>query len=613
MRKIAVSLFLLGTFVAQAQTVYKVPRTIEFAGVTVRLDSEAQDIVQKDVNNLMASRRALDIKLERMTMYFPIVEAIFEDEEIPKDFRFLVVQESSLMPDAVSTSNAVGFWQFKKETAGDFGLQIDTDIDERKNIHASTRAAALYLKKNNAVLNNWVSALFSYRLGLGGVRNLVPKEWAYANEINVDAKTDWYVLRSLAHKYVFERELADYKASSAPTLFEYKYANGKTFERIAQELGVEEEDLRLHNRWVSATVIPDDKEYMMVVPVPTNRLDEVRNKAFTNSRTDFITTDIGFPVLKRITPSVKNKNLPIFYEINGKKGILAQDGDSPTSLAKRADIKLEKFMTYNDLKERDRLIAGEVYYLKKKSRKAVVPFHTVTADQTLWKISQIYGIRLDRILTLNRLEQVVKLQPGRVLYLRKKRPKNKPVEYITLPEAPPKDPLLNQTEPKTNPIVKKEEKKPDSPEPKPEDKSLYPTKPKTTPSETPKQDKPDLVVVPVPKNDHEAISHTVMAGQTYYSVARQYGVSVQDLYQWNNLSETLPLKVGQKIRVSQAGKMVSPEQVKPVEAVFHEVQKGDTLYNISKRYNVAPEQIQEWNGLKDNAISIGQKLKIVKE
>lgn len=120
------------------QTVYRVPRTVTFGGVQVSLDEEARQTVQKDVNMLVSSRRALDIKLDRMVQYLPIVEGILVEEDVPADFKYLVVQESSLMPDAVSTSNAVGFWQFKKETAGDFGLRVDTDVDERKSIHAST-------------------------------------------------------------------------------------------------------------------------------------------------------------------------------------------------------------------------------------------------------------------------------------------------------------------------------------------------------------------------------------------------------------------------------------------------------------------------------------------
>ena len=116
-----------------AQT-YVVPVNVEFAGVVVKLDPAAQKLVQTDVNSLMANRRTLDAKLEKMTMFFPIVESVLTEEDVPNDFKYLCVQESSLIGDAVSSSNAVGFWQFKAETARDFGLRVDNEIDERKNV-----------------------------------------------------------------------------------------------------------------------------------------------------------------------------------------------------------------------------------------------------------------------------------------------------------------------------------------------------------------------------------------------------------------------------------------------------------------------------------------------
>lgn len=622
MKKLSFLVSFLFSLNLLGQTVYKTPKSIEFAGITVNLDEDARQIVQKDVNMLMSSRRAMDIKLERMVQYMPIVEAILSEEDVPADFKYLVVQESSLMPDAISTSNAVGFWQFKKETAGDFGLRIDTDVDERKSIHASTKAAALYLKKNNQILNNWVSALYSYRLGLGGIRNLVPKEWAYASEIKVDNKTDWYVLRSLAHKLVFERELADYKPNNPIIFFEYRYCGGKTISQIAEELAVEEAGLRQYNRWLSTERIPDDKEYVTLVPVTQERFAEVKSKALTlNGRTDFIRDDVGFPVLKRLTPSVKNKNLPIFYQINGKKGIMAQEGDTPSSLAEKAKMDFKKFMTYNDLKPKDRLMAGEVYYLAKKTRKAQVPFHTVKSDQTLWKISQMYGIRLKNLLKFNRIEQVVKLQPGRVLWLRKKRPKSKPVEYIQLPPEVKEPVVVNNDPPKNTPTNTPKRTKPGDEQVVVPDNStkLPPIKvDKEKEAVIPEKTEPTKPEIQTPNvyPAAKATLHTVAAGQTYYSIARQYNVSVQDIYQWNNIDETVPLKTGQKLLVKHGGASVEPtnqpESPKTESIVYHEVQKGDTLFNISKRYGISPEQIQEWNGLKANSIAIGQKLIIRK-
>ncbi|MDZ7934364.1 MAG: transglycosylase SLT domain-containing protein [Emticicia sp.] len=111
-----------GVFAQQA-ILPEVPKKLEFAGVTVKLDADAQKLVQKEVNSLLTpENKYLIDKLERIQWYFPIIESILEEEEVPEDFKYVAIAESSLLPDAISTSNAVGFWQMKPTTAQEVGL-----------------------------------------------------------------------------------------------------------------------------------------------------------------------------------------------------------------------------------------------------------------------------------------------------------------------------------------------------------------------------------------------------------------------------------------------------------------------------------------------------------
>src|SRR5207253_1031322 len=132
---------LLAPFFAAAQSP-QVPHKMAFAGMTLTIRDDARREIQKDVDALTLSAKHFNIKAERAKTYFPIIEKIFADEGVPDDFKYLALQESSLVPDAVSSSNAVGFWQFKDFTAMEMGLRVDKEIDERMNIASSTRAAA---------------------------------------------------------------------------------------------------------------------------------------------------------------------------------------------------------------------------------------------------------------------------------------------------------------------------------------------------------------------------------------------------------------------------------------------------------------------------------------
>lgn len=315
---------LLAGFTAVAQTPPPtVPEQVTFADIAVRFDPDARRIVQQDVNALFANRQYWTAKLDRVALYFPIIEAILIDEGVPTDFKFLAVQESSLTPDAVSSSAAVGYWQFKRETANNYGLRVDEEIDERKSITAATRGAAKYLKRSNGQFNNWIASLYSYYLGAGGIAKLVPPDWAYAREVALDGRTDRYILRFFAHKIAIESALPTHQAGNRFALIEYGNGGGKTIRAIADELGVDEFELRKYNRWVLGESVPTDKAYVMAVPVPSDQINDVRQKIVSvgaRKTPEFVQNDVGFPVLRRVTTGLSSKNEPVLYEINGLPG-----------------------------------------------------------------------------------------------------------------------------------------------------------------------------------------------------------------------------------------------------------------------------------------------------
>ncbi len=184
------------------------PKKIEFANIIIELDDAAQRNVNAEIIKLLTPQnKFLEQKLERMQWYFPIIEKILEEEDVPEDFKYLAVLESSLLPEAISSSNAVGFWQFKETTAKEMGLIVDNNQDDRKNIIFSTHAASLYLKKNNLIYKNWISCMLTYKEGVKGAESSIPVEWSFASEIKFDENTNPYLIRALAHRIAYEHRL----------------------------------------------------------------------------------------------------------------------------------------------------------------------------------------------------------------------------------------------------------------------------------------------------------------------------------------------------------------------------------------------------------------------
>ena len=178
-----------------SQNIPKVPQSIKFDNMVLDLDSDIITTIQNEVDAIHANDKYFQIYIDRVNIYFPFIEKIIEEEGMPEDIKYLAIQESALISDAVSSSNAVGFWQFKSETAKDYNLVVNSNIDERKNIISSTKAACRYIKNSNYTFENWMFSILSYQQGLNGAKALVDPKLYGAKRMTIDMNTHWYVIK----------------------------------------------------------------------------------------------------------------------------------------------------------------------------------------------------------------------------------------------------------------------------------------------------------------------------------------------------------------------------------------------------------------------------------
>ncbi len=105
--------------------------------------------------------------------------------------------------------------------------------------------------------------------------------------------------------------------------------------------------------------------------------------------------------------------------------------------------------------------------------------------------------------------------------------------------------------------------------------------------------------------------HKVAARETLFSIARLYNVSVDELKAWNNLKDN-SLSQGQELVVrkpatSATREVTVPTEVKQVKTA-HVVAAGETLFSISKKYNIPVQQLRDWNNLNGSDLKVGQSL-----
>ena len=106
------------------------------------------------------------------------------------------------------------------------------------------------------------------------------------------------------------------------------------------------------------------------------------------------------------------------------------------------------------------------------------------------------------------------------------------------------------------------------------------------------------------------ITYIVKRGDTLYSIATQYGVSVNDLRNYNNLTSDL-LSIGQQIKIPSSQTVITPSEDDIInEPNTYIVQLGDTLYSISRKFNVPINDIKIANNLTNDILRVGQMLQI---
>ena len=399
-----------------------VPAALDVAGLHLVLTDEARRLVQQRADGLRRHQPSFQARVDLADAAFPIIDRILQEEGVPLDFRYLALQESALQGDARSIHEAVGYWQLKQETATGLGLAVNAAVDERQHLATSTRAAARYLQRNNAVLHNWLNALLSYNLGPAGVRPYTLPTDADATQMTVTETTSPYVLMFLAHKLAFEPYCGQ-NPRPALRLQEFPAVAGQTLYDQALTLHVDSAALATHNHWLLAPAVPADKPYTLIVPVGD------------------ITQAAGLVANQRLQSQGELLSLPAVaansaeVRVNDLRALVALPGETLPDLARRANQRLGNFLKHNELTGFDAAIAGRPYFLQPKRDVGAVEYHVLQPGERIFDVAQKYGMRQKAIYAKNRLARPDELRPGRLLWLQHTRPREVAPEYRALTES----------------------------------------------------------------------------------------------------------------------------------------------------------------------------------
>ena len=240
---------------------------LELLDVRERLDRELL------VNTYWQSNMLLLIK--RSHRFFPLIEKILKEEEVPQDFKYLAVIESGL-ENVRSPKGAKGIWQIMPATAREYGLEVNKNVDERYNLELSTRVACKYLKKAKEKFGSWTLAAAAYNRGITGIsRNLSRQKVENYYDLLLGRETSRYIFRILAVKEIMEN------ANNYGFIFQendlYKPYEIRKIELdtaisnitdFSKKMGINYKTMKLHNPWLLENHLNNKsrKKYIFKIP-----------------------------------------------------------------------------------------------------------------------------------------------------------------------------------------------------------------------------------------------------------------------------------------------------------------------------------------------------------
>lgn len=265
------------TYLAQVVKSVRLNKNFDFAGDPLPMDNfDVRERLEREILRTAYLQSSTLLNLKRAARFFPTIEKILKENNMPDDLKYLAVAESDLT-NAGSSAGAKGFWQFMKGTAPEYGLEVNDEVDERFHLEKATVAACQYLRKYKERFGSWAFAAAAYNEGAGRLSSDIAQQRAdNYYDMNHNDETSRYVFRIVAIKeilanpqlygYVLEPEdyyspLNDYTTVEVSTAIE-------SLGDFAQQHGITYRMLKLYNPWLISTKLTNKyrKTYQIRIP-----------------------------------------------------------------------------------------------------------------------------------------------------------------------------------------------------------------------------------------------------------------------------------------------------------------------------------------------------------
>lgn len=254
----------------------EIPNYLEFAGEKIPTENfEVYERMDREFLSNTYWHSATILAIKRANRWFPVIEPILKKNNIPDDFKYLCVAESNL-ENVISPAGATGFWQFMKPAGEKYGLEINSQVDERYDVEKSTEAACKYLQDSYDMFANWIVSAASYNMGQDGVQLQRERQKAtnYFNLV-LNSETSRFVARIVSLKYILqypEKYGFDIKVDEKYKPLEYYEVSLDSsvadFADYAKSLNVNYFLLKMYNPWLRDNYLSNKTRKTYTIKLP---------------------------------------------------------------------------------------------------------------------------------------------------------------------------------------------------------------------------------------------------------------------------------------------------------------------------------------------------------
>ncbi len=264
-------------YVPQSVHAVSLPTSANFAGEPLPMERfDAKERLDRELlrNSYYHSNTILNIK--KTKRFFPVIERILAEEGLPDDFKYLAVAESDLS-NATSPAGAKGVWQFMKGTAKQYGMTVNSEVDERYHLEKATRAACKYLKSLKNKFGSWTMAAAAYNVGGNKLNKVKTQQLSDSYyDLNLNVETGRYVFRIVALKEILSNPsqygflVQDHqKYPPLNNYYEVEVAESNVdWAAFAKKYGTNYRLLKVYNPWLIASKLSNKnkKKYLIRIP-----------------------------------------------------------------------------------------------------------------------------------------------------------------------------------------------------------------------------------------------------------------------------------------------------------------------------------------------------------